>query len=84
MFGKINNKQNIKSNIYPTLNTNPKFVASPSIIGEEDLYNLIKNCYNIKNKEKLFKNSELYHEYKYKKYLNIIKLYLDEYKSNEI
>ena len=80
MFGKINNEQNvINADNYGKLMNNPKFIGTPGIITEEALFNLIKNYYNDKNKEKLLECCYVYQKYEYKKYLDIITQYISKY-----
>jgi hypothetical protein len=81
MFGKINNEQNvITCDNYGKLLNNSKFIAVSAKISEENLYNLIQNYYNNKDKNNLLKNCNIYLEYDYKKYLDIINQYIIEYK----
>ena len=80
MFGTINDKQNITDSKYGTLFNNPKFIAISSSINEEALFILIKKYYDNKNKKELLECYDAYHKYEYKKYLDIINKYIDEYK----
>lgn len=80
MFGIINSKQEFKSNTYPKLCNNLKFIGTPGIINEEELFKLIKQHYDNKNKELLLRDSKIYKEYEYKKYLDTINQYIIEYK----
>ena len=79
MFGIINSKQEFQSNMYPKLCNNPKFIGAPGIISEEGLFKLIKQHNDNKDKDNLFKWCDLYHKYKYEKYLDIIKQYIAKY-----
>ncbi len=80
MFGKINNEQNvINADNYGKLLNFPKFVAVSCQISEENLYNLIQNYYDNKDKNNLLKSCNIYQKYEYKKYLDIINQYIVEY-----
>ena len=83
MFGTINNEQNIilndNDNLVKLLN-NPKFIAVSAQISEENLFILIHTYYNNKAKDNLLKSCYQYKNYKYKKYLDIIDKYIEEYK----
>ena len=48
------------SDNYGKLLNNPKFIAVSAKISEENLYNLIQNYYNNKDKKNLLKNCNLY------------------------
>lgn len=77
MFGKIKNEQNIQTNKnFGKLLNNPKFVAVSNKINEESLYNLIQNYFDKNDKEKLLKNCNLYLQYNYKKYINLVNKYI--------
>lgn len=81
MFGIINNEQNIiNTDKFGKLTNNPKFIAVQCKISEENLYNLIQKYYNNKDKDNLLKSCNVYHNYDYKKYLDIINEYINEYK----
>tara|TARA_Y100000389_G_C17393372_1_gene481173 strand:- start:652 stop:897 length:246 start_codon:yes stop_codon:yes gene_type:complete len=81
MFGKINSKQNVTKNKHlGNLLSNPKFIAIPAIISENELYNLIQKYYNNKDKDNLLKSCNMYLEYDFKKYLDIINQYIMKYK----
>lgn len=83
MFGTINNEQNIilndNDNCGKLLN-NPKFIAVPAQINEDNLFILIQTYYNNKAKDNLLKCCYQYKNYEYKKYLDIIDKYIEEYK----
>ncbi len=81
MFGKINNEQNIiNAGNYGKLLNNPKFIGISNPISEEVLFKLIKQYYDNKNKELLLRASEVYQKHEYKKYLDTIIKYNNEYK----
>ena len=80
MFGIINSKQDIQFNNCPKLKSDFRFVGVSVQINEESLFLLIKNQYDSKDKENLLKSCDIYQRYEYKKYLDIINKYIDEYK----
>ena len=80
MFGIINSNQGSQSNDWPKLKTGFRFVGVSVQTSEETLFILIKKHYDSKDKENLFEYCDVYHKYKYEKYLDIINKYIDEYK----
>ena len=77
MFGKINNKQDIVDISSAKLFSNSIFIGVQSNIDEEELYKIIKIYYNKNDKKKLLYYYNIYIEYKYKKYLDILNNYIN-------
>lgn len=86
MFGKINNKQDISNKNTPKLVKNFKFIGFPyrnETSLEEDLFLLINDSYNEKNKIKFEQFVNIYKDNLYTKYLVIIHKYYDDIINNK-